>query len=81
MVREIKTIKITEKGQIVIPKIMRMLEGFKEGSRINMIAYEDKIELRPIDRINESLLTMLASEKVLARDWNTKEEDEAWKNL
>jgi hypothetical protein len=25
--------------------------------------------------------TYLASEKVLSRDWDTQEEDEAWKNL
>ena len=30
---------------------------------------------------NESMMTMLASEEVLAKDWLTKEEDEAWKDL
>ena len=30
---------------------------------------------------SESLMTMLASERVLARDWNTPEEDDAWANL
>jgi hypothetical protein len=29
----------------------------------------------------EALHTMLASEKVLARDWNQPDEDEAWENL
>ncbi|MFZ0548160.1 MAG: type II toxin-antitoxin system prevent-host-death family antitoxin [Candidatus Promineifilaceae bacterium] len=29
----------------------------------------------------ESLATMLASEYVLAREWNTPEEDEAWADL
>ncbi len=29
----------------------------------------------------ESLTTMLASEQVLARMWNTPEEDKAWQNL
>jgi len=29
----------------------------------------------------ESFLTMLASEEVLATDWNTPEEDEAWSDL
>ncbi len=81
MVKEIKTVKITEKGQIVIPKIMRMLAGFKEGSKINIIAYDNKIELRSLEEVSESLLNVLASEKVLARDWLSKEEDEAWKNL
>ena len=29
----------------------------------------------------EKTLTHLASEKVLSRDWDSPEEDEAWKNL
>jgi len=28
-----------------------------------------------------AILTMMASEDVLGRDWNTPEEDEAWENL
>lgn len=30
---------------------------------------------------DSSLATMIASEAVLARDWDTPEEDEAWKDL
>ena len=30
---------------------------------------------------DSSLLTMFASEAVLAREWNTPEEDEAWAHL
>jgi hypothetical protein len=30
---------------------------------------------------SEPYQTMLASEEVLARDWNTPEEDEAWAHL
>ncbi len=30
---------------------------------------------------DSSLLTMLASEEALGRDWNTPEEDEAWAHL
>jgi len=29
----------------------------------------------------EAIATMLASERVLARDWDTPEEDEAWQDL
>ncbi len=32
-------------------------------------------------RLPESIETMIASEAVLAREWNTSEEDEAWKDL
>ncbi len=31
--------------------------------------------------MNKKLETAYASEKVLANDWNTKEEDEVWQNL
>jgi AbrB family looped-hinge helix DNA binding protein len=83
-----RTATITDKGQIAIPKEMRGLDGFEEGDKIAIIAYNDRIELRPLDQVNkkldfskEGILTALASEKVLAKEWLTKEEDEAWKNL
>ena len=77
---EIKTVTITEKGQIAIPKKIRS-KSFKKGSKIAILAYEDHIELRPMEQIKERMETTIASEKVLAKDWNTKEEDEAWKDL
>ncbi len=84
---EIKTAKITEKGQIAIPKDIREIEGFEEGSKIAVLAYDDHIELRSLGTIKkldlskEGVITALLSEKSLAKDWNKKEEDEAWKNL
>ena len=78
---EVKTAKITEKGQIAIPKDIRDIEGFKEGSKVAILAFEDRIELRPMNQINEKMFTALASEKSLAKLWNTKEEDKAWKHL
>lgn len=81
MVEEIRTVKITEKGQIVIPKAMRMLEGFTEGSKISLIAFKGKIELRPLEQLSEVMLPALISEEALAESWNTSEEDEIWKDL
>ncbi len=51
-----------------------------------MIRYEDYLalqeELRRIRVLSsESLQTMLASEDVLRRDWDTPEEDAAWADL
>jgi AbrB family looped-hinge helix DNA binding protein len=75
---------ITNKGQIAIPKDMRELDGFEEGDKAAIISYNDHIELRPLDQVSkkldftkEGILTALASEKVLAKEWLTKEEDEA----
>ncbi|MBI3052059.1 AbrB/MazE/SpoVT family DNA-binding domain-containing protein [Candidatus Woesearchaeota archaeon] len=77
----IKSATITEKGQIAIPKEVREIEGFQEGDKIAIVAYEDKIELRPLSTVNEKLFTAFASEKTLAKDWNSKEDEEAWKSL
>lgn len=78
---EVRSATITRKGQIAIPRDIREIEGFEEGSKIAILAFEDRVELRPMKQVNESMLTALASEKVLARDWNSKEDEEAWKNL
>lgn len=60
---------------------------------ITMLSYEDYVaiqdELKKVRRErhiqqkteNEALATMLASEKVLAREWDTPEEDAAWVDL
>lgn len=78
---EIKSATITGKGQIAIPKDIRAAEGFKEGSKIAILAFEDHVELRPMKQINENMAAAIASEKSLAKDWNSKEDEEAWKNL
>ena len=78
---EMKSATITEKGQIVIPKNLRKLGGFRVGSKVAILAYRDHIELRPMKHMSEGMATAIASEKVLAKDWLTQEEDKAWKNL
>jgi AbrB family looped-hinge helix DNA binding protein len=78
---EIKSATITEKGQIAIPKDIREIEGFKIGTKIAILAFNDHVELRPMKQMSESMSTAIASEKVLAKDWNSKEDEEAWKNL
>lgn len=78
---EVKSATITNKGQIAIPKDIREIEGFTEGSKIAILAFEDRVELRPIKQFNEKMFTALASERSLAKDWLSKEEDIAWKDL
>ena len=74
---EIKTAKITEKGQIAIPKHIRKTEGFKTGSKVAILAFRDHVELRPMKQISEKMATAIASEKSLAKDWNSKEDEQA----
>ncbi len=79
MIDEIRSIKITDKGQISIPKEVRKKIGFKKGNKIILTAYKDKIELRPLSYLEEKLGTAIASEKSLAEEWD--KEDEEWKDL
>lgn len=81
MLLEMKTATITEKGQIAIPKDIREIEGFKTGSKVAILAFKDHVELRPMKQVSERFATMIASEKSLAKDWLTKEEDRRWKRL
>lgn len=78
---EMKTAKITEKGQIAIPRDIRELDGFEEGDKIVILAFEDRVELRPLKQFRDKMFTALISEKSLAKDWLSKEDEEAWKNL
>ncbi len=78
---EIKSATITEKGQIAIPKDIRKIKGFKKGSKVAILSFKDHIELRPMKQISERMATAISSEKSLAKDWNSKEDEEAWKNL
>ena len=80
-IKEIKTVTVTEKGQICIPQEARALAGFKEGSKISIIVYNNRVELRPMKQMSHAMMAMLASEKVLAKNWLSKEDEEAWKNL
>lgn len=52
---EVKSATITSKGQIAIPKDIRELEHFKVGSKIAILAYEDRIELVPIEKVKEKI--------------------------
>jgi len=76
MIEQMKTITITEKGQIAIPKELRK-NLFKNGKKIVLIAFKDHLELRPIEQIFPALM----SEKSLAKEWLSKEDEKAWKNL
>jgi AbrB family looped-hinge helix DNA binding protein len=81
VILEIRSATITEKGQIAIPKESRNIKGFKVGARVAIISFKDHIELRPLKQVSDSMLGALASERSLAKDWNSKEDDEAWKRL
>jgi AbrB family looped-hinge helix DNA binding protein len=78
---EIKSAKITEKGQIAIPKQLRDAGGFGEGSKVAILVYKDRMELRPMGSLSDAMSAFLTSQKSLAKNWLAPEEDRAWKHL
>ncbi len=78
---DIRSATITDKGQISISKKLREKKGFEKGSKIAMLEFDDHIELRKMDEIEERFGTAFASEKSLGKLWNLKEEDKRWKDL
>ena len=82
-IQEIKTATITSKGQICIPNSARSFPGFQEGEKITITVYPDKVELKPLKQkeLTDSELSMLASEESLSKNWLSKEDEEAWKDL
>ena len=79
---EMKTVTITEKGQMALPKDIREIEGFKEGQKVVMLAYKDRVEIRPLKKMDPEELGWLSlAEKSWAKDWLAPEEDKAWKHL
>lgn len=87
----LETAKLSSKGQIVIPERMRKQLGLKEGTKLILIEKDRKIVIQKEGEFMkvveekevhpESMALYLASHKSLAKDWLSKEEDEAWKHL
>jgi len=80
---EIKTVKISEKGQISIPKDIRNLMKLKEGETLMMITDNDRIiieksaNIKKKLKLTEGTKTMIMSEESLKKDWDN-EYDEKW---
>ncbi len=48
-----KAVKISLKYQVVIPKKLREALNLTPGQQVQMIAYEDRIEMIPVRQISE----------------------------
>jgi len=73
-------ISIGNSKGIRIPKALLELSGITD--QIELKVKKGEIKVVPIiDTPNEVNDTMLLSQKALLTDWNTPEEEEAWKNL
>lgn len=81
---DLKTIKLSEKGQISIPKEIRKGMHLKKGDKLVLVAKGEQLILEKADSFlkkagieEESIGTMLLSEKTLKKDWDN-EYDERW---
>ena len=83
---EVEIITVSKKGQVVLPKNIRTQLHIHQGSKLLLIQKKDKITLSKVDsliekELSEKKFTLLASEKSLAKDWLSKEEEKAWAYL
>ncbi|MCX6816103.1 MAG: AbrB/MazE/SpoVT family DNA-binding domain-containing protein [Candidatus Aenigmarchaeota archaeon] len=80
---DIKTVKISDKGQISIPKDIRENMKLKQGETLILLSDGNRIVLEKTDRIarnlkdNEGKKTMIMSEQTLKKDWDN-DYDERW---
>lgn len=77
---DLKSATITSKGQITIPSEIRKTL-MPENSKVAIITYDDRIEIRPMSAIEDKLGWLKLAEKSLKKVWDTPEEDEAWTHL
>ena len=81
---ELKTLKLSGKGQISIPKEIRNGMHLKKGDKLVLVAQGEQLILQKADlflkKMNiseESVGTMMLSEEALKKDWDNKY-DERW---
>lgn len=48
-----EAVKISPKYQVVIPKKLRELLNLSPGQKVQMVAFEDRIEMIPVRKISE----------------------------
>ena len=72
---EIATTRVSSRGQIVIPVEMR--GNFKEGDNLVVINKGDELIIKK----EKDVSLAFSDNKLLAEDWLSKEDEEAWKDL
>ncbi|MFH1752377.1 MAG: AbrB/MazE/SpoVT family DNA-binding domain-containing protein [archaeon] len=54
MLEDIRTSTITSKGQIVIPRAAREIEGFHSGQKVVIKTFKDHLEVQPWKSIRDT---------------------------
>jgi len=81
----LETIKVSSRGQIVIPEAVREDLGIKEGSKLVLIEDGGKIVLEKEEDFLKKLSSqqekagwMALAEKSLAKVWDNPKDDKTW---
>lgn len=81
----LETIKVSSRGQIVIPEGIREDLGISEGSKLILIEENNKIILEKEENFLKNLKSqqeragwLAIAEKSLEKAWKNKKDDEAW---
>ncbi len=78
----VKTIKVSDKGQIAIPLEIREEIGINKGDNLVLVQEGKKILLEPVDKVSKKIKEDFSdliklSEKSLMKIWDNKS-DEVW---
>ena len=76
----LKTVRVSEKGQIAIPRDIQTLLGLKKGDRLVLVTKNDKLLIQKASglerQVKDDFGDLLAhSEKTLKKIWLNKEDD------
>ena len=77
---EVKTVKVSEKGQIAIPADIRDNVGIKKGDTLVLIQEENRILLQKADKLSKETKDefnhlLKHSEEVAKKFWSSKADD------
>ncbi len=83
-----ETIKVSSRGQIVIPEEVRKGLGIKEGTKLVLIQRGNRVILekvqdfmKEIERVEQERIGwMLLGEKGMAKIWGNPQDEEVWKH-
>ncbi len=75
-----KTIKVSEKGQIAIPQIIRENLNINQGDELVLLQIEGKLLIEKVERVEQQLEDNFAdilkfSEKSLKEVWDNRQDD------
>lgn len=85
----LETIKVSSKGQIVIPESVRKRFRIKEGSKLILVERQNKLilekeddffkDIEKIEAEREKWGWLLVAEKSMAKIWDNQKDEEEWK--